>query len=454
MNRRSFLKMGIGVLLLSGCNSRGNGSPFTKTPGLALKPASGVSMVRLPKNLLNSAGVLLEDFENINDWTVRSGSIASNTSEVKSGSQSIKATTNSGATLQIDKVVNWDLSNMQRLSLWVYIHDAASSYGGSIQLWLGTDSSFNNAWRVYRSINPGYDMDSGWNLWSFPNQWFEVVAGSPIWSNPIVHIRITIYAAARQVAHASFESLTAYYGAAGTPAIMMRFDDGTTQQYSNAFQYMKQYGIRGTLYMATGLIGKEGYLTAAQLREMDAAGWGIGNHTHSHTNFHGLTVEQMQNDLTNGMNDLNALGLTKASRCVAYPGGGVSYDYPNTMTAMANAEMLTGSTTNGDDNISNLHQPTLLPCTDLYRLPDEPFKTGTISLARAKDLLGDTIVGGGVFAGHWHTIDGLNSEWSTADFHNFIDYVYEKIQAGLITAITIDELYRSTLGSVMVPVFR
>src|SRR5258708_785261 len=69
--------------------------------------------------------------------------------------------------------------------------------------------------------------------------------------------------------------------------IIISFDDGNEDNYTNAFPSMKKYGFTGVLYIVGGYIDQPNYLTTAQIKEMAAAGWEVGSHSMTH---HNLTV--------------------------------------------------------------------------------------------------------------------------------------------------------------------
>ncbi len=58
---------------------------------------------------------------------------------------------------------------------------------------------------------------------------------------------------------------------ASDPAIIT-FDDGYESAYTIAYPIMKQYGIVGTVYVITELVGEPGYLTLSKLTELHNAG--------------------------------------------------------------------------------------------------------------------------------------------------------------------------------------
>jgi peptidoglycan/xylan/chitin deacetylase (PgdA/CDA1 family) len=82
-------------------------------------------------------------------------------------------------------------------------------------------------------------------------------------------------------------TITAYLDAANkksfpAKSLVFTFDDGYLDNYLNAFPLLKRYGFKGTFYVVSGKIGTDGYMTWAQLREMQAAGMEIGAHTMTH----------------------------------------------------------------------------------------------------------------------------------------------------------------------------
>jgi peptidoglycan/xylan/chitin deacetylase (PgdA/CDA1 family) len=67
-------------------------------------------------------------------------------------------------------------------------------------------------------------------------------------------------------------------------AVILTFDDGYEDAYTNAFPVLKQYGMTATFFVVTEWIDthQPGYLTWDQAREMAAAGMSIQSHTRSH----------------------------------------------------------------------------------------------------------------------------------------------------------------------------
>ncbi len=74
--------------------------------------------------------------------------------------------------------------------------------------------------------------------------------------------------------------------AAPTPAtprtiVSLTFDDGVDSQL-HAAALLEERGMRGTFYVVSGLLGRPGHLTLAQVRRLQASGHEIGGHTVDH----------------------------------------------------------------------------------------------------------------------------------------------------------------------------
>jgi peptidoglycan/xylan/chitin deacetylase (PgdA/CDA1 family) len=69
-----------------------------------------------------------------------------------------------------------------------------------------------------------------------------------------------------------------------TRPIVVSFDDGNEDVYTNAFPIMQRLGFQGVLYIVSDRLGAKGYLGVPEIMEMDAAGWEVGNHSLDHLN--------------------------------------------------------------------------------------------------------------------------------------------------------------------------
>lgn len=67
-----------------------------------------------------------------------------------------------------------------------------------------------------------------------------------------------------------------------SPYVSLTFDDGYKSQYTDMLPILEKYGLKGTFYVITGLIGAPHYLNEDQLKELYVRGHEIGSHTVSH----------------------------------------------------------------------------------------------------------------------------------------------------------------------------
>jgi peptidoglycan/xylan/chitin deacetylase (PgdA/CDA1 family) len=64
--------------------------------------------------------------------------------------------------------------------------------------------------------------------------------------------------------------------------VIITFDDGNRDVYSNAYPIMQAQGFVGAIYVVTNQIGLSSYIGVEGLGELYAAGWEIGSHGKSH----------------------------------------------------------------------------------------------------------------------------------------------------------------------------
>ena len=108
------------------------------------------------------------------------------------------------------------------------------------------------------------------------------------------------------------------------------FDDGGESYYTVAADRLEALDWRGHCFVSTDFIGQRGFLTPAQLRELDARGHVIGSHSASHpARFNSLTLAEMRAEWSDSRQKLEDV-LGHAVTVGSVPGGYFSDDVAKT----------------------------------------------------------------------------------------------------------------------------
>lgn len=75
--------------------------------------------------------------------------------------------------------------------------------------------------------------------------------------------------------------------------VVITFDDGNQTDYTYAFPILQEYGFQAVVYMVANRLGSTGFLSAAQLSELSAAGWEIGSHSMTHADLATLSGREL-----------------------------------------------------------------------------------------------------------------------------------------------------------------
>ena len=144
--------------------------------------------------------------------------------------------------------------------------------------------------------------------------------------------------------------------------VVLTFDDGYENNYTTLLPILEEYGMKGTVYMITNRIGREGYLTWNQLRDMQARGMEIGSHTANHIPLTTLSREQQRDELRLSKLMLEWKGM-KTIYSFSYPNG--AYD-DGVVAMLQEEEYLTAVTGEAglnslDTNPYRLHRVNIAP---------------------------------------------------------------------------------------------
>lgn len=101
--------------------------------------------------------------------------------------------------------------------------------------------------------------------------------------------------------------------------VVITFDDGFKDVYTNAFPCLQRYGFSAVVYAIAGGTGLGNYMGAAELHALSDAGWEIGSHSWTHTSLRSPTV-RLGREITDSRQALEEL-LGKSVETFAFPYG-------------------------------------------------------------------------------------------------------------------------------------
>ncbi|MCL4534774.1 MAG: polysaccharide deacetylase family protein [Bacteroidetes bacterium] len=124
----------------------------------------------------------------------------------------------------------------------------------------------------------------------------------------------------------SFEQLVAYFKAKQPlppKPIILTFDDGYRDFYTNAYPVLKKYGQTATVFIITDWVGRPQYLTSQEIVEMAANGIDFGGHTARHTDMRSMDETLAITEVIASKRALDTM-LGKKTIAFAYPSGSYS----------------------------------------------------------------------------------------------------------------------------------
>lgn len=107
---------------------------------------------------------------------------------------------------------------------------------------------------------------------------------------------------------------------AGRKPVVITFDDGDVSNHEVALPLLRERGMHAEFFITSDFINQDGMLRAGQVRELAAAGMGIGGHGQTHRFLEDLPAPALRDELQNSRQRLqDASGV--AVDALALPGG-------------------------------------------------------------------------------------------------------------------------------------
>lgn len=104
-------------------------------------------------------------------------------------------------------------------------------------------------------------------------------------------------------------------------SVVITFDDGYEDNYTQAFPILKKYGFPAIIFMVSDSVNTEGFMTTAQMKELLANDIEIGSHTRTHAYLPDIPVDVRRTEIFGSKRRLEeAMGVQVAH--FAYPTGG------------------------------------------------------------------------------------------------------------------------------------
>ena len=105
--------------------------------------------------------------------------------------------------------------------------------------------------------------------------------------------------------------------------VCFTFDDGCVSDLNVAAPLLSKKHFNATFYVTVDHLGRDGYLTKAELRELSGLGFEIGSHSMTHRHLSDLDEQQIRVELFQSKNELEEI-LGKQVDHFSCPGGRVN----------------------------------------------------------------------------------------------------------------------------------
>lgn len=202
-----------------------------------------------------------------------------------------------------------------------------------------------------------------------------------------------------------------------TGAVTFRFDDDLSSQYDNALPKLESDGFKATYYIITretGDDGFDGFMTHAQILDLQARGNELGAHTRTHPDLTTLTQSQMQDEICGSRQDLLSWGASPVAT-FAYPFG--AYD-ATTDSVVKSCGFSSAATSNGGF---------VTTASDPYQLERQSIQN-TTTLAQVKQWVDSAAANHTWLIMEFHGIETSGDQYSMTPtvFNQVVDYVKQK----------------------------
>ncbi|WP_308637463.1 polysaccharide deacetylase family protein [Paenibacillus silvisoli] len=107
--------------------------------------------------------------------------------------------------------------------------------------------------------------------------------------------------------------------------VLITFDDGYKDNYTNAYPVLRKYGYTAVEFLVTNWVSAPGYINWSEADELSQSGWDLMSHTRTHP-YLPLHTTKGQIDEIAGSKDALEKHLSKQVTAIAYPYGLRSFE--------------------------------------------------------------------------------------------------------------------------------
>ncbi len=109
-------------------------------------------------------------------------------------------------------------------------------------------------------------------------------------------------------------------GVESKPRILITFDDGRKNNYTQAFPILSQLGLPALFFITSDFIGTEGFMTEHEINFVSRNNISIGSHSLTHPDFGKISIQKTKKELKQSKKTLERI-ILKEITTFAYPYG-------------------------------------------------------------------------------------------------------------------------------------